>query len=234
MKEWGGLNTVFKTEVMSRFPIVANMISGMPERIWAECRMASLGRGEMLFKRGDVLSHVYILCSGSAVISSHDISGKEMRVVFVKEGNTIGEMEALASVKTMVYNARTYTPCEVLILSRKLFLEWIHADPSICLVMVEVLAKKLHDASNEVSEYTQYDAIVRVATLLSSETAGRLVMTRQEIAETCGISVRTVNRCLQRLKEEKLIEIMRGKIMMTEKHKEQLKRSPYNFENFEH
>lgn len=218
---------------MSRYPNIAHMISGMPERIWAACRLESHQRGEMLFERGDNVTHVYILCSGTAVISSHAVSGKEMRVVFVKEGNTIGEMEALASESSMVYNARAYTSCRVILLSVMSFLDWMDSDPIICRVMVEVMAKKLHVAANEVSEYTQYDAIVRLATLIYSEKSGRLAMTRQELADTCGISVRTVNRCLQKLKAENLISSKRGKIFTTEEHKERLRQSAYNFYNFE-
>jgi len=228
------MNAENKAEMMERYLVIANMIAGMPENIWSACRVVSLRRGEILFERGDNVTHVYILCSGTAVISSHAVSGKEMRVVFVKEGNAIGEMEALASEATMVYNARAYTTCQVILLSVKSFLEWIDADPGICRMMVGALAKKLHIASNEVSEYTQYEAIVRIATLIYSEASGRLEMTRQELAETCGVSVRTINRCLQRLKSEKLIAIKRGKIYTTPEHKELLRKSPYNFYNFAH
>lgn len=219
---------------MTRYPVVADLISGMPENIWAECKILNLPRGETVFERGDSVTHVYILCSGTMVVSSQAISGSEMRVVFVKEGNTIGEMEALASETSLVYNARAYTPCQMIMLSTKSFLEWIDLDPAICRVIATILAKKLHIAANEVSEYTQYDAIVRISTLIYSEDHGRLALTRQELAETCGVSVRTVNRCLQKLKAEKLVSIKRGKIYISPEQKKLLGQSPYNFNNFKH
>lgn len=228
------MNIEDKAEIMNRYQVIADMISGMPEKIWAGCRMASLQRGEMLFQRADNVTHVYILCSGTVVISSEALSGNEMRVVFVGEGNTIGEMEALASETSMVYNARAYTPCDVIKLSIKSFLEWIDCDHSLCRIMATILAKKLHVASIEASEYTRYDAIVRIATLIYSEKCGLLDMTRQELAETCGVSVRTINRCIKRLKTEGLISISRGKIFVSAEQKELLSKSPYNFYNFEH
>lgn len=223
-----------KAEIMSRYPVIVDMTSGMPEKIWEECKMIRLRRGETLFQRADNVTHVYILCKGTAVISSEALSGNEMRVVFVGEGNTIGEMEALASETSMVYNARAYTSCDLIKLSVKSFLEWIDYDHSLCRIMATSLARKLHVASMEASEYTHYDAIVRIATLICSEKCGLLDMTRQELAQTCGVSVRTINRCIKRLKAEGLVSIVRGKIFMSAEQKELLSKSPYNFNNFEH
>jgi CRP/FNR family transcriptional regulator, cyclic AMP receptor protein len=228
------MNAEHKTEITNRYPVIADIIAGMPAKIWAECRIVNLQKGEVLFEWGDNVTHVYILCSGTVVVSSQAKSGNEMRVVFVKEGNAIGEMEALASEMNMVYNARAYNSCQMILLPVKSFLEWIDADPSICRMMLGAMAKKLHIAANEVSEYTQYDAIVRISTLIYSEDCGRMAMTRRELAETCAVSVRTINRCLQRLKSEKLIGIKRGKIFVTPEQKELLSKSPYNFYNFQH
>ncbi|WP_256760796.1 Crp/Fnr family transcriptional regulator [Cohnella sp. WQ 127256] len=220
-----------KSEIMSRYPIIADLIAGMPENIWAGSKMINLKRGEQIFEHGVNVTHVYILCKGTAVISSHHASGNEARVVFVGAGNTIGEMEACSHENTMKYSARAYTSCDVFVLSRNAFVEWIDSDHAACRIMVLVLAKKLRDASMEVSEYMQYDAIVRIATLIHSEECGRLAMTRQELAETCGVSVRTINRCLTRLKAEKMIGISRGKIFITPQQKQLLAKSSYNFNN---
>ena len=40
--------------------------------------------------------------------------------------------------------------------------------------------------------------------------------TRNEIAESCGISERSVNRCIKELKEQNYISVIKGKIIVNE------------------
>ncbi len=213
---------------MHRYPVIADLIAGMPESIWSGCNMIKLPKGKPLFHQDDKVGQVYILCSGTVIISNHTAGGNEIGIVLVKAGNTIGEMEALASGKSMRYNARAHTPCQLIVLPGKSFLEWMDRDPKACRIMASVLAHKLYDASTQVGDQARYHAIVRIASFILSEEAGRLSITRQEMAETCRMSIRTVNRCLKQLKEEKLISINRGKIHMTPDQKERLGSSIYN------
>lgn len=216
-----------KTQVMELYPNLSDILSGMPERIWDGCKILSLMKGEMLFESGNPSTHVYILCRGKVVILDQALSGSELKVVFVNEGNMIGEMEALSGQAKMRYNARASTRCEVIMIPLRMYLEWVESDPALARYMVKVLAKKLYDASTEVADYKQTNAIVRIATFIFSEKTGRLDMRRQEIAEICGVSVRTLNRCIKQLKEENLISIKKGKIYTTEQHKDLLGHSSY-------
>ena len=58
--------------------------------------------------------------------------------------------------------------------------------------------------------------------LLAQHGQGRISDTREELAEACGVSVRTINRAITALKGEGLIAVDRGKIVVQQEQLEQL------------
>jgi len=83
----------------------------------------------------------------------------------------------------------------------------------------------------ETIKYSQHPALVRLASLLYSEECGTICKTRQQLAETCGVSVRTVNRCIIRLKDKGLISTSKGKIKLSKEQKDKIGLMYYNYLN---
>ncbi|PWM44023.1 MAG: hypothetical protein DBX47_06435 [Clostridiales bacterium] len=222
-----------KIDFIDKYPAVTEIISNMSNEIWGKCILEEKKAGEYFFKIGDPVEFVCILCQGTAIISNENLSGTQTRVVFVGEGYTIGEMESLAKEGTLVYSAKSYTNCSIIKIPVNHFLQWVKSDNNIAYMMAVFLAKKLIVASNEASTYTHYESIVRLASLLIAEGTGIINKNRQELAEICGVSVRTINRCINRLKNNNFISIYKGKIKISKEQQEKLIESQYNFYNFE-
>lgn len=225
------INELSIDETMEAYPMVAIFLENMSAEYWKFCKLQILKRGETFFHRGDFVQYIYILCQGIVVISNEDVSGSEMRVVFVTEGNMVGEMETLARGNTLVYSARAYTNCVVIRIPADTFLRWIASESKISKILLGILAQKLHDAANEASEYTHFHAIVKLATLISSEKPGIINKTRRELAEMCSVNVRTIGRCIGKLKQEKLVDTYKGKIRITSEQKGLISLSEYHIEN---
>ena len=57
---------------------------------------------------------------------------------------------------------------------------------------------------------------------------GKIQDTREKLAEICGVSVRTINRVIVELKNENLLHLEKGKLILEE---EQIKRIAESLEN---
>lgn len=53
-----------------------------------QSRLVSYRQGENIFRRGDGIYSVYLVCQGTVIISSAGINGDEMGGVFVQAGST--------------------------------------------------------------------------------------------------------------------------------------------------
>ena len=221
------MDRVNKLEYAKSHRAVSELISHMDDDMWSRCSLHKILRDSTIFESGDPLREVYILCEGTVIISSLSFEGNQERIVFVDKGQIIGEMEALAGEKNLVYNAKAYTQCEMLKISVSDFLEWIKKDKYICNVVIKVLATKLLVSAKEKSSYINFSGVMRLANFLIYETPGKISKTRLELAEICNVSARTVNRSRDQLKKEGYINLNKGKIYISKEQREILKNSKY-------
>lgn len=181
-----------------------------------QSRLVSYKQGENIFRRGDSIYSVYLICKGTVIISSAGINGDEMGVVFVQAGATVGEMEVLADIRYLVYSAKAYTECVLYEIPSKVFKYWLDCDIRICRKLISVLAQKLYRSSSATALYQHYEAATRVKMFLAEKGVGRVKDTRSALAEACGVSERTINRAVASLEKEGYISVCRGKIEISQ------------------
>ena len=80
-----------------------------------------------------------------------------------------------------------------------------------------MLAHKLYAASFQSAQYTSLDATTRLASVLTQMEPGLVGYTREELAEACSVSLRTVNRGIKKLQEMGALSRQRGKIIISER-----------------
>lgn len=187
-----------------------------PAWLIGESRLVRIAQGESLLRCGDSLKYVFIVRSGKIMIFSTGENGQESKVVMVPEGGIVGEMEAIAGVERIVYSARAFEASELVRIPTESFLRWVRGDAAACWGLTRMLAEKLCAASRQSCQYTSSNAMQRLVAQLRQFGAGRVSYTRQELAEACSVSLRTVNRCVKRLHEEGLISLSRGKIEISQ------------------
>lgn len=183
-----------------------------PQWLMEQSRTLNIAKGEQLVAREAPLSHVFIVLRGKINIFSIGENGQENKVVTVPEGGIVGEMEAIAGTDRIVYSARAFENSELLRIPVEPFLRWVRGDNSACWGLTQVLAEKLCAAAVQSSQYTSSDAMQRLIALLLQLGPGSIRYTRQELAEACSASLRTVNRCVKKMKEAGMIALCRGKI----------------------
>lgn len=204
---------------MEREHLGTAMYVSMPEAPqWLKdvSRTVRVAKGEQVLERDELLKYVYIVRRGKINIFSIGENGQENKVVGVPAGGIVGEMEAIAGENRSVYAARAFEDSELLRVPLEAFIRWVHSDISVCWDLTRVLAGKLCAASVQSSQYTNSDAMQRLIMQLLQLGPGRIPHTRQELAEACSASLRTVNRCVKKLREEGLIGLSHGKIEISQ------------------
>lgn len=200
---------------MERERLGTAMYVGMPETPqWLKdvSRVLRVAKGEQVLQRDGLLKYVYLVRSGRINILGIGENGQENKVVTVGEGGIVGEMEAIVGAERSIYAARAFEDSELLRIPVEAFIRWVHSDISVCWDLTRVLAGKLCAASVQSSQYTNSYATQRLIMQLVQLGPGRISYTRQELAEACSTSLRTVNRCVKKLREEGLVGLSRGKI----------------------
>ena len=194
-----------------------------PDWVLEKSCTVTVKRGLRFIKPLDPVTHIYIVISGIVTIMAADENGQENMVVSVRAGGVVGEMEALAGIGGMLYSARALEDCRLLRIPLSGFLLWMEKDPIACLAVSRVLAGKLCSASVQSVRNTKLDALQRIVWQFSQYGAGRFELTHQELAELCSVSLRTINRCIKKLKDNGLLSISGGKIELTGRQLEQMK-----------
>lgn len=211
-----------REKLLSKYPALKKWLSGMPDEYLEASRTAFYQRGQTIFRSGDWLRCVYIICSGIVMISSSSIKGNEMNVVYVREGSTLGEMEAVLQQEFLIYSAFAFTDCFLLEIPYVHFDHWISKDINACKMLNQMFADKLYQSSSTMVQYNNLEASTRLKMFFLNHGQGRIKETREELAKACGVNVRTIYRSIKRMQENNLITLNHGKISLTEEQIERL------------
>lgn len=231
------MNFTERKLLLQDYPVSAEWVDRIPEKLWKNCSVLRIAREKTIFSKEDKSSYFYFICSGTVMVFNPDMLGNEVNVVFVNQGATLGEMEILLGKPRLIYGAKAYTDCVLLRMLAADFTFCVEQVPGFAGMVMRILAEKLQQSSMNTMQYHQMGAKSRLKLLLGSHGPGVVTQTRKELAEACGVSERTVQRAVQALKEEKLLSVEHGKIVLTQEQVERLFREAHaereNMEGFD-
>jgi CRP/FNR family cyclic AMP-dependent transcriptional regulator len=192
--------------------------------------LRSIGRlrrypgGAPLFHERDPGDAVLVLESGRVKLTCATESGREALLGIREPGDLIGEMSAIDGVPRLA-TAIALEPVEVLVLSSQAFVAFLHRTPSVALVLVRLLNRRLRDATRDRLEFGALDTVGRVCSKLveladrfgaADEDGVRIdvAITQEELAAWTASSREAVIRALRTLRELGWIETRRRGITL--------------------
>ena len=132
--------------------------------------------------------------------------------------------------------------CRLIVIDSNVFLNWMKLYHGFSLNVARRLAERFYESSNENGKYMVYNSsyslistIINVVDNIPGGKNGeifniRLKNTRKELGERIGLNERTINRLLQKLKNENLISINSGKIYISNTQFQKLKELKENLQ----
>jgi CRP/FNR family transcriptional regulator, cyclic AMP receptor protein len=199
---------------------------GHAEALRALGRVRRYPVGSALFHERDPGDAVLVLQSGRVKLTCATDAGRDALLGIREPGDLIGEMSAIDGVPRLA-TAIALEPVEVLILSSQAFVAYLDRTPSVALVLVRLLSRRLRDAARERIEFGALDTVGRVCSRLV-ELADRfgaagengvgidVSITQEDLAGWTGASREAVIRALRTLRELGWIATRRRGITLVE------------------
>jgi len=207
-------------EIKQESAELQDLLRDIPDGIRERCHIKRVSANVNIFHKSEPMEHVYILCEGECDVLAEFKEGYLYVFGKAKGFQMIGEQEVLAGETNSAATVRTKTACRFLLVSTEDFWEWIQHDPHAAIILLKVLARRLHAASSRAGERNYFPSIYLLKKFLLKEYVEaeqenfRIPKARQQIADELGISLRSVQRGVDDLKREGLIKIVKGKIII--------------------
>ena len=187
------------------------------------------GKHQTIFREGDPGQTFYLVLSGSVAIVRIGVDGRETILSILKERDFFGEMSSFDTA-VRAAGVRTLTDVVVGVVEREDFLALIDRSPRICRLLVIALSERLRAANKLISATSSQDIRSRLASLLlnlmqnfgESTALGTKIslrLTNQEMANMIGTTRETVNRTLNRLWDEHLIDMRTAHVIVLDPEK---------------
>ncbi len=173
-----------------------------------------------IFYEGDEKRSVYQIEAGAVCLYKMTADGRRQIFDFAFAGDIIG----LGASDVYACSAQTVGATLLKSVPFSRLNQLASQDPKFALGLYQAVSSELEATRNLLLTLGQQNALERVAIFLSTLSqrnarAGRnprlltLPMSRSDIADLLGMSTETVSRMLSKLKEQRLIDIIRGSLI---------------------
>lgn len=201
--------------------LLMKLLDGMPPHIRSKCISKKVLPDTYILNKDDQVNYVYILCSGTIIVKNEFVNGQLYKFAIVDGLDFIGEIEVLANEVNSACTVQALTNCTLLQLKKEDFLYWLNSNHEFAIYIAQSVARKMYPTSYHHGDITFYSGIYKVVAFLIrvfesglNQDPFILSKRRQDIGEELGISIRTVNRCIKILKDQNMIEIRDGDIVI--------------------
>lgn len=206
-------------------PDLGEVVRYMPEDLRHRCTIRIFPPRTVIHHKDSPLQSFGIVCRGEHRVINEFENGNIFMIEKNEAISFIGEVTLLAEQKLTSVTIETLTECLVCFFSIPDFERWVARDIHFLRQLSRQVALKLYRSSQNRGARLFYSAgylllkyLLDAARPEAMERDGRFVLkkTRQQISEETGMTVKTLDRTIARLKEAGLISTEKGKMTMTE------------------
>lgn len=202
---------------LKKNPIFHSLTDQQIEEVGKLVFLQQFERGKFIFFEGDEKTAVYLVRSGVIKVYKMDEEGREQIVSFLKSGDMfphVGFFDALPYPGT----AQAVQDSQLAVIPVRKFEQLLLREPQISISVLRVLSRKIIELQQKLQDVTLQNASARIAQTLihlsewygEKNGEGRLLsmrVTNRELANMIGTTRETVNRILNDMKKQGLIEM---------------------------
>jgi CRP/FNR family cyclic AMP-dependent transcriptional regulator len=177
-----------------------------------------------------VVDMIYILAEGIVKAIDYRFLGNSYDYMWFYPVKSFGGMEILLELEHYQTTLSTITPCTMLVIPRTIFERWIKSDMSILSMEVKTMGSFLLEEVKrervflfmEGSERLSY-TLMRIFEHTENNHTCTIRLSQQDLADSTGLSAKTVSRSLRELENGKLIKRSGNKIILEESGYQRMK-----------
>jgi CRP/FNR family cyclic AMP-dependent transcriptional regulator len=203
---------------LTTIPLFSNMPHESLELLSTRIQNRTYGRNSVIIAEGEQSNCLYIVNKGRVKIYISSSDGREMQLKILAAGDYFGEL-ALIDNKPRSASAITICESNLSVITSEDFLQCLRCHPEITINMLQVLAKRLREATESQRQLALMDVYGRLrCTLLTlcKEVNETLLVepkpTQQDFANMIGASREMVSRIFKKLKADGYIETCKASI----------------------
>jgi CRP-like cAMP-binding protein len=171
--------------------------------------------GERIYMAGDSAARLYIVAVGKVKVTRHTLAGQDVVLGILASGELFGALSALGDAE-YPDTTQALTPCCVLEIAAEDFQAILRGYPTVALAALDIVARRLQAAHEQIRQLSAEPAASRVAAALlalgrklGEPHEGALLiempLSREDLAAMTGATVETVSRIMSKLRAEGVI-----------------------------
>jgi CRP/FNR family transcriptional regulator, dissimilatory nitrate respiration regulator len=220
-------NHVDISEILARLPLFQEMTPDQLQRITSHVREKRLGKGEMLFQKGDTPRGFFVIVFGQIKLAFPSSSGNEKVVDIVGPKQSFGESVMFIDRPYPVF-AEAITDTLLLHVAKDAVFELLEKDATFARHMLAGLSMRMHSLVQDVESYSLRSSAQRVIGFLlqhcpdtgNGSCGGSVEITlptsKQIIASWLNLTPETLSRIFHDLAEARLIGVQGKKITIND------------------
>ena len=198
-------------EIMHKSEYLNNYLSNAPYWLIESLCVVKKPKDKLIVEENAKADTIYILVDGTVRAVDYRIKGVAYDYMWFYAVEVFGSMELFFNIPKYMTTLKTVTDCTFLVLSREQYRRWIWDDKNALQLEVGSMGKYLleQNRAGRVFLFLQgMDRILYMFVLEYESHKNRKSMvinaSRQEIAERSGLSIKTVNRAVKKMEENKV------------------------------
>lgn len=199
--------------------------SGLVKHLTDRYDTINFSKKQTLYQEGNRPRFVYYVVSGKLKSVKMHEDGKEYIQEWIGEGDFVGHIPIIED-RNYDDTVLVMENAEILQLPKEDFLELMNAEPAVLQKFIRLLTKNVRDKEDRLLTLAYSSLRKRVARALidvdekfNKDKAASIDISRDDIAHYVGTATESLIRTLSDFKQEKLINIVDGKISIVNREK---------------
>ncbi len=206
------------------------LLSNAPRWVLESTQVVTKKKNTIFVEENTPADTVYILVDGTVRAIDYRIRGVVYDYMWFHAIKVFGSMEIFFEIPLYMTTLKTVTDCTMLVMSRASFDRWIWDDKNALRMEVARIGDYLLEESRNERVILFLQGVDRIIYLLTKNYEAEdpkdeyiVGISRQELAERSGFSIKTVNRAVQKLQEDGFIGRKGRRIVISKEQYVQMK-----------
>jgi CRP-like cAMP-binding protein len=166
-----------------------------------EILIKEFSEGQLLLQQGQKAAKVYLIKEGITKCFFDEGDDKGFIVEFLGKGEVLGDIEVIKNI-TCLCNIQALTPVQVYAISIPFVKSLMEKDLSFNKLLLEAYAERIINTSTRASFQQLHTVEDTLGKLLEIQKAQGLAISKEDMAAYLGITIRSLNRALKKLKAD--------------------------------
>lgn len=188
------------------------LLKNTPKSFNDEAKLVSIKKGKTFIQSDTTVNTLYILVKGQVKAVDYRIDEIIYDYTWFEPIEILGAMEFYMGKETYITTLVTLTDCIMISFSNEIFRKWVEKDTDTMLNLINVMLNRLNDQSKKERTFMFLSAKERMMYLFvqiyqkyNQTDVCEVKLTQDELANRCGINLRTATRTIHSLCEENMI-----------------------------